>query len=113
MCGATSATGPTWDRTFDAGVRMSADHDLVALGGDLEPPTLLEAYRLGMFPMPVRTTGGPVLGWWSPDPRGVLPLDGLRVSRSLRRSLRRFTVTADTAFADVVAACAAPARSGG
>ena len=93
---------------------MSADGDLVALGGDLEPGTLVEAYRRGMFPMPVRVAAGErVLAWWSPDPRGVLPLDGLRVSRSLRRSLRRYTVTADTAFADVVAACADPARPSG
>ena len=74
---------------------------------------MLAAYRHGMFPMPVRTDEGRVLAWWSPDPRGVLPLDGLRVSRSLRRSLRRYRVTADTAFADVVAACADPARPSG
>jgi len=53
------------------------------------------------------------LGWWSPDPRAVLPLDGLRVSRSLRRSCRRFDVRIDTACADVIAACADPARPHG
>ena len=53
------------------------------------------------------------MAWWSPDPRGVLPLDGLRVSRSLRRSLRRYEVRVDTAFAEVVAGCADPARPGG
>ncbi len=46
------------------------------------------------------------MGWWSPDPRGVLPLDGLRVSRSLRRSLRRYEVTVDRAFDEVIGACA-------
>jgi len=56
--------------------------------------------------------GEPPLGWWSPDPRGVLPLDGLRVSRSLRRSARRLRTTVDTAFDDVVAGCADPSRSG-
>jgi len=46
------------------------------------------------------------LAWWSPDPRGIIPLDGLHVSRSLRRSLRRFDVTVDTAFDRVIAGCA-------
>jgi len=86
--------------------------DLVAMGADLEPGTLLAAYRSGLFPMP---TGGPrdPVGWWSPAWRGVLPLDGMRVSRSLRRSCRRFEVRVDTAFADVVAGCADPRRPGG
>jgi leucyl/phenylalanyl-tRNA---protein transferase len=86
--------------------------DLVAVGGDLEPGTLLAAYRAGLFPMGVGPRGGPPMGWWSPDPRGVLPLDALRVSRSLHRSVRRFEVRFDTAFDDVVAACADPGRPG-
>lgn len=53
------------------------------------------------------------LGWWSPDPRGVLPLDGLRVSRSLRASMRRYRVTIDAAFDDVVAGCADQPRPHG
>jgi len=53
------------------------------------------------------------LGWWSPNPRGVLPLDGLRISKSLRRSVRRFEVRADTSFDVVMKACAAPIRRGG
>ncbi len=85
--------------------------ELLGVGADLEPGTLLAAYRRGLFPMPVRD-GGPV-GWWSPDPRGVLPLNGLRVSSSLRRSLRRYEVTVDTAFAEVVAACGDPSRPHG
>src|SRR5688500_8914019 len=56
--------------------------------------------------------GGP-MAWWSPDPRGILPLDGLRVSRSLRRSCRRYEIRVDTAFAEVVEACASPRRPGG
>jgi leucyl/phenylalanyl-tRNA--protein transferase len=83
---------------------------LVCLGGDLEPGTLLAAYRSGLFPMPASRRH---LGWWSPDPRGVLPLDGPRVSRSLRRSLRRYDVRVDTAFRAVVEACAQPDRPGG
>ncbi|MBK5223355.1 MAG: leucyl/phenylalanyl-tRNA--protein transferase [Acidimicrobiia bacterium] len=87
------------------------DTGLLGVGADLAPGTLLTAYRSGMFPMPVGASGP--LGWWSPDPRGVLPLDGLTVSRSLRRSLRDFEVRVDTAFSEVMAACAEPARPGG
>jgi leucyl/phenylalanyl-tRNA--protein transferase len=77
----------------------------LAWGGDTDADTLADAYRHGIFPWP--TSDGTVY-WWSPDPRAVIPLDGLRVSRSLRRTLRTgaFTVTADQAFDDVVAACA-------
>jgi leucyl/phenylalanyl-tRNA--protein transferase len=89
-----------------------AGEDLVAVGGDLQPGTLLAAYRAGLFPMGVGRHGGVPLGWWSPDPRGVLPLDGLRVSRSLRRSARRFEVRVDSAFDEVMAACADPGREG-
>jgi leucyl/phenylalanyl-tRNA---protein transferase len=89
-----------------------ADEDgLVGVGADLEPGTLLAAYRRGLFPMPLGR--GRHLGWWSPDPRAVLPLDGLRVSRSLRRSLRRFEIRVDTAFDEVIEACADPHRPHG
>jgi len=81
----------------------------VGVGADLEPGTLLAAYRAGLFPMPVDDG---ILAWWSPEPRGVLPLDGLRVSRSLRRSCARFEVRLDTAFDAVVAACADQSRVG-
>ena len=53
-----------------------------------------------------------VLAWWSPDPRGIIPLDGLRVSRSLRRSCDRYAVTVDRAFEDVIDGCADPSRTG-
>lgn len=62
--------------------------------------------------MPVRAGGREVLAWWSPDPRAVLPLDGLRITRSLRRSLARYELRVDTAFAEVVEACADPDRPG-
>jgi leucyl/phenylalanyl-tRNA--protein transferase len=81
---------------------------VVAVGGDLEPGTLLAAYRSGLFPMPL----GRRLAWWSPDPRGVLPLDGLRVSRSLRKSSARFDVRVDTAFVEVIEACRLIPRRG-
>lgn len=86
--------------------------DLVAIGADLEPGTLLAAYRRGLFPMPSGTRGDPMY-WFCPVRRGVVPLDGLRVSRSLRRSARDFEVRVDTAFADVVAGCADPDRPSG
>jgi leucyl/phenylalanyl-tRNA---protein transferase len=89
-----------------------AEDDLVGIGADLAPGTLLAAYRSGIFPMPEHGVRPP-MHWYSPVERGVLPLDGLRVSRSLRRSLRDFEVTVDTCFADVVAACGDPSRDGG
>ena len=86
--------------------------DLVAVGGDLRAGTLLAAYRSGVFPMGLGEHGARPLGWWSPDPRGVLLAGGVHASRSLRRSLRHFEIRVDTAFGDVVAACADPARDG-
>lgn len=87
------------------------EHGVVGLGADLEPGTLLGASRQGLFPMPMGRDGP--MGWWSPDPRAVLPLGGLRASRSMRRSCRRYEVRVDTAFAEVVEGCASPERSGG
>jgi leucyl/phenylalanyl-tRNA---protein transferase len=86
------------------------DHGIVGFGADLEPGTLLAAYRSGLFPMRVRKR---VLAWWSPDPRGILPLDGMHVSRSLRRAARKFVVTVDVAFEDVMRACGDPDRPHG
>lgn len=85
--------------------------EIVGVGADLEPGTLLAAYRAGLFPMRVGR-GGPI-AWWSPDPRAILPLDGLRESRSLRRSRRAFDVGIDTAFEAVMRACADPRRPHG
>jgi leucyl/phenylalanyl-tRNA--protein transferase len=85
------------------------DHDLVAIGGDLEPATVLAAYRRGLFPMPADLES-PEICWWSPVHRGVLPLDGLKVSRSLRASVRRYEVTVDRAFRRVILGCADPER---
>ena len=80
---------------------------LLAAGADLSPTRLLDAYRLGIFPW--YREGDPTL-WWSPDPRMVLFLDELRVSRSLRRVIAsgRYTVTFDHAFGEVMQGCAAP-----
>ena len=88
------------------------ESDLVTVGGDLEPSTLIHAYRRGIFPMEV--TGMPgVIGWWSPDPRGIVPLDGLRVTKSMRQSARRFEIRVDTSFGRVIRACADPSREDG
>jgi leucyl/phenylalanyl-tRNA--protein transferase len=86
--------------------------DLIAVGADLQPGTLLHAYRRGLFPMPSGESGVPML-WWSPLERGILPLRSLRVSRSLRQSARRMEIRIDTAFPEVVAACADPRRDSG
>jgi leucyl/phenylalanyl-tRNA--protein transferase len=83
-----------------------ADSDgLVAIGGDLRPPLLLDAYRRGIFPW--FDEDSPIL-WWSPDPRAIFELDGLHVSRRLARTVRsgRFTATVDLAFAEVILGCA-------
>ena len=91
----------------------AGDGDIAGLGADLEPGTVLAAYRTGLFPMHVDVPRrGRTLAWWSPLRRGILPLDGLRVSTSLRKSCRRFEVRVDTAFADVIAACADERRDG-
>jgi leucyl/phenylalanyl-tRNA--protein transferase len=87
------------------------DQDVIAVGADLEPATLIAAYRRGMFPMGIAGTRR--LGWWSPDPRGILPLTGLRVTRSMRQSAKRMVTHIDTSFEQVVRNCADPSRPGG
>ena len=92
--------------------RFHPDDDLVATGADLEPGTVLAAYRKGLFPMPV---GGPraPMAWFSPVRRGVLQPSRMRVSRSLRRSARDFEIRVDSACAEVIEACADPRRPSG
>lgn len=84
---------------------------LLAFGGDLSPRRLLNAYAHGIFPW--FSDGQPIL-WWSPDPRALFRTDGVRLSTRMRRELRRsdWTIVADTAFDDVVRACAAAPRAG-
>ncbi len=93
-------------------VDTADEHGIVCVGADLEPSTVLGAYRQGLFPMRLGGKGG-MLAWWSPDPRGVMPLDGFHASRSLRRSRRHFEVTVDQAFEAVMRACGDPARPHG
>jgi leucyl/phenylalanyl-tRNA--protein transferase len=93
----------------------SAAPGLLAAGGGLAPARLEQAYRHGVFPW--FSAGQPVL-WWSPDPRMVLPVSAFRISRTLRRALRRFEaseaceIRVDTAFAEVIQACATAPREG-
>ncbi len=88
--------------------------DAVCVGADLAPASLLLAYARGLFPMPgpVRLRQ-PTLTWWSPRRRGVLPLDGLQVSRSLAKSCRGMQIRVDTSFEEVIRACADPRRDQG
>ena len=88
-------------------VELASPEGLLAVGGDLRAERLIEAYRNGIFPW--YNPGQPIL-WWSPDPRTVLFPEKLHVARSLDKTLRRkkFTVTFDTTFREVMQACAAP-----
>lgn len=91
--------------------------DLIAVGGDLSAENLLRAYVSGLFPMDVdlgelidmpalaQSSVESVIGWWSPDPRGVLPLEALQVSKSLRKSCKRYRVTFDLSFEAVMRGC--------
>ncbi len=93
---------------FPAASEALAEPDgLLAVGGDLSTARLLEAYRSGIFPW--YSEGQPIL-WWAPDPRSVLTPDTLKVSRSLQKTLNKqtFTTTFDSAFEQVISACAAP-----
>jgi leucyl/phenylalanyl-tRNA--protein transferase len=87
--------------------------DVVARGADLEPSTLIDAYRRGLFPMEGVDDDNPTeIYWWSPQQRGIIPLDGLRVSRSMRRSARRYSVRINHDFVRTVRGCASRARDG-
>ena len=90
---------------------LSEPNGLLAAGGDLSPQRLLAAYRRGIFPW--FSAGEPLL-WWSPDPRMVLFPDELKISRSLTKTLRNadYEVRLDTAFGDVIRACARKPRAG-
>lgn len=88
--------------------------DCIGIGADLEASTLLEAYASGIFPMDVSDGEGETfLGWWSPDPRGVLPLDNFRVTRSMRQSANHYRVTIDRDFEGVMRACMTVPRAHG
>lgn len=77
--------------------------DLIGVSREFDADLTLAAYAAGVFPMPAPAR---LMGWYSPLRRGVLPLDGLRVSRSLRKMLPRYQIRVDTAFAAVLDGCA-------
>jgi len=85
------------------------ENGIVAYGGDLSPSRLLLAYRSGIFPW--YSAGDPIL-WWSPDPRLVLNLEDFKLRKSLRKRLKHFEIRFDTAFGDVIRACATAPREG-
>ena len=110
----THAQAPFWldpddpDIDFpDVELALRQPDGLLAIGGDLSLPRLLNAYRKGIFPW--YGPGQPIL-WWSPDPRLVLLPERLHVSRSLAKTLRqgKFKVTMDRDFERVITACAGP-----
>jgi len=88
--------------------------DFVAFSPTLDERIVVDAYRAGLFPMPLPDSFfGPGVGWWSPLRRGVLPLARFHCSHSLRQSRKRYSVTVDNAFERVVNGCADPGRPGG
>lgn len=113
----TGMTGPYWldpdNKTAFPPVSeaLTEPDGLLAIGGDLSSKRLLAAYRRGIFPW--YSDGQPIL-WWSPNPRAVLYLNALHISRSLKKTLRRddYSVTFDHAFNDVLQACAKPRKDG-
>ena len=96
-------------------VSSATEDGLLMVGGRLTPERVLAAYRRGIFPWPIVESGYELLAWFSPDPRAIIELDQIHVSRRLARRMRsqRFRVTCDQAFADVVAGCAAPRSTEG
>lgn len=96
-------------------VSSADEHGLLMVGGQLSPDWLVEAYEHGIFPWPIVDGGREILAWWSPDPRAILELDQLRVSRRLQRRLNRgeFELSIDRDFAGVIAGCAEPRKSEG
>jgi len=95
------------DEFPDVSHALTEPDGLLAIGGELNPDRLLDAYKKGIFPW--YSEGQPIM-WWSPDPRCVLFPDDLKISKSLRKSLRKtgYRVTFDQAFLDVVKSCAEP-----
>lgn len=91
--------------------RLATESGLVAIGGDLSPETILKAYKKGIFPW--YSEGDPIL-WWSPDPRMVLYPKDLKISRSLKKVLKKnkFTITFNRDFPSVIKMCAKTPRKG-
>ena len=86
-------------------VKEADPEGLLAVGGDLLPQRLLLAYRQGIFPW--YSENEPIL-WWSPDPRGIIPLNEFHINRTIQKILKRgtFEISVNTAFEEVIRACA-------
>ena len=91
----------SFDYTFPD-PKTAPEDGLLAWGGDLEPKRLIEAYKRGIFPW--YNQGDPIL-WWSPDPRSILFLDEIKISKSLKKSLKKFDIRYDTNFEQVIKMC--------
>lgn len=98
----TPLDASVWD--FPAPEQMPKD-DLVTLGADLKPETLIDSYKHGIFPMHLQIENKREIGWWSPQQRGILPLDKINISSSLKKSMKKYFVTFDQDFDAVIEGC--------
>ena len=98
----TPLDASVWD--FPTPEQMPKD-DLVTLGADLKPETLIDSYKHGIFPMHLQIENKREIGWWSPLQRGILPLDKINISSSLKKSMKKYFVTFDQDFDAVIEGC--------
>jgi leucyl/phenylalanyl-tRNA--protein transferase len=91
-------------------LEVASPDGVLFVGGSLAPDWMLEAYRRGIFPMPIRVERRRLIAWLAPDPRGILEFDNFHISHRLARRLKRgeFQFTINLAFSSVVEGCAAP-----
>jgi leucyl/phenylalanyl-tRNA--protein transferase len=98
----TPLDASVWD--FPSLEQMPKD-DLVTLGADLKPETLIDSYKHGIFPMHIQIENKREIGWWSPLQRGILPLNKINISSSLQKSMKKYFVTFDQDFDAVIEGC--------
>ena len=98
----TPLDASVWD--FPTPEQMPKD-DLVTLGADLNPETLIDSYKHGIFPMHLQIENKREIGWWSPQQRGILPLNKINISSSLKKSMKKYFVTFDQDFDAVIDGC--------
>jgi leucyl/phenylalanyl-tRNA--protein transferase len=98
----TPLEASVWD--FPTLEQMPQD-DLVILGADLKPETVIDSYQHGIFPMHIEVANKRQIGWWSPQQRGILPLNKINISKSLQKSMKKFYVSFDQAFDQVIDGC--------
>jgi leucyl/phenylalanyl-tRNA--protein transferase len=98
----TPLEASVWD--FPTLEQMPQD-DLVILGADLKPETVIDSYTHGIFPMHIDVSNKQQIGWWSPQQRGILPLNKINISKSLQKSMKKFHVSFDQAFDQVIDGC--------